>query len=134
MTQCSRARKCSQRPFDTPVNHTDDTPYKEMFRFTASEIQNMGLTSRMENHSLNLRWRVVYLFVRGFRMLLDFFVWDVKKVRNIYRNRHAVAGRRLFVHLFSGFMHQSIPAASIPPPPRPRANPRALALFSSWMT
>ena len=33
-------------------------------------------------------------------MLLDFFVWDVKKVRNIYRNRHAVAGRRLLVRLF----------------------------------
>ena len=36
-------------------------------------------------------------------MLLDFFVWDVKKVRNIYRNRHAVAGRRLLVHLFLKF-------------------------------
>ena len=36
-------------------------------------------------------------------MLLDFFVWDVNKVRNIYRNRHAVAGRRFLVRLFSGF-------------------------------
>ena len=39
-------------------------------------------------------------------MLLDFFVWDVKKIRNIYRDRHAVAGRRLLVRLllkFSGF-------------------------------
>ena len=36
-------------------------------------------------------------------MLLDFFVWDVKKVRNIYRNRHAVAGRRLLVRLFLKF-------------------------------
>ena len=36
-------------------------------------------------------------------MLLNFFVWDVKKVRNIYRNRHAVAGRRLFVRLFLKF-------------------------------
>ena len=33
------------------VNHTDDIPCKEMFRFTTSEIQNMGLTSRAENHS-----------------------------------------------------------------------------------
>ena len=46
---------------------------------------------------------MVYLFVHGFRMLLDFFVWDVKKVWNIYRNRHAVAGRRLLARLFSGF-------------------------------
>ena len=32
-------------------------------------------------------------------MMPDFFVWDncVKKVRNIYRNRHTVAGRRLLV-------------------------------------
>ena len=30
------------------------------------------------------------------------------------------------------FMHQSIPAAPNPPPP-PRANPRALALFLPWM-
>ena len=38
-------------------------------------------------------------------MLIDFFAWDncVKKVRNIYRNRHAVAGRRLLVRMFSGF-------------------------------
>ena len=36
-------------------------------------------------------------------MLLDFFLWDVKKVRNIYRNRYVVAGRQLLVHLFSGF-------------------------------
>ena len=49
---------------------------------------------------------MVYLFVGGFRMLLDFFVWDVKKVRNIYRNRHAFVGQQLLVHLFlkvSGF-------------------------------
>ena len=46
---------------------------------------------------------MVYLFVGGFRMLLDFFVWDVKTVRNIYRNRHAVAGRRLLVRLFLKF-------------------------------
>ena len=49
---------------------------------------------------------MVYLFVGGFRMLLDFFVWDVKKVRNIYRNRHTVVGRRLLVRLllkFNGF-------------------------------
>ena len=36
-------------------------------------------------------------------MLLDFFLWDMKKVRNICQNRHAVAGRRLLVCLFSGF-------------------------------
>ena len=38
-------------------------------------------------------------------MLLHSFVWEtsVKKVRNIYRNRHAVAGRRLLVGLFCGF-------------------------------
>ena len=36
-------------------------------------------------------------------MLLDFLVWDVKKVPNINRNRHAVAGRRLLFRLFSGF-------------------------------
>ena len=33
-------------------------------------------------------------------------MWDVKKVRNIYRNRHAVVGQQLLVHLFlkvSGF-------------------------------
>ena len=36
-------------------------------------------------------------------MVLDVFVWDVNKVRNIYRNRSAVAGRRLLVRLFSGF-------------------------------
>ena len=36
-------------------------------------------------------------------MLLDFFVWDVNKARNIYRNRSAVAGGRLLVRLFSGF-------------------------------
>ena len=46
---------------------------------------------------------MVYLFVREFRMLLDFFVWDVNKVRNIHRNRYAVAVQRLLVHLFSGF-------------------------------
>ena len=46
---------------------------------------------------------MVYLFVREIRMLLDFFVWDVNKVRNIYRNMYAVAGRRLLIHLFSGF-------------------------------
>ena len=86
------------------VNHTDDIPYVETFHFTASEIQsNMELTSRRLNHSLNLRWRVGYLFVHGFRMLLDFFMWDMKKVRNINRNRHAVAGRQLPFHLFSGF-------------------------------
>ena len=51
-------------------------------------------------------WQVVYLFVGGFRMLLDFFVWDVKKLRNIYRHRHAVSGQQLLVRLFlqvSGF-------------------------------
>ena len=36
-------------------------------------------------------------------MLLDFFVWDVTKVQNIYRNRHAVAVRRLLVRLFLKF-------------------------------
>ena len=36
-------------------------------------------------------------------MLLDFFVWHVKKVRNIYRNRHAVVGRQLLVRLFLTF-------------------------------
>ena len=42
-------------------------------------------------------------------MMLDFFVWDncVKKVRNIYRNKFTVAGRRLLVStpfmLISGF-------------------------------
>ena len=31
-------------------------------------------------------------------------MWDVNKVRRIfYRNRYAVAGRRLLVRLFSGF-------------------------------
>ena len=46
---------------------------------------------------------MVYLFVREFRTLLDFFVWDVKKVRNINRNRHAVAGWQLLVRRFSDF-------------------------------
>ena len=36
-------------------------------------------------------------------MLPDFFVWDLKMVRNIYRNKHAVAGRRLLVRLFLKF-------------------------------
>ena len=30
-------------------------------------------------------------------------------------------------------MHQSIPAAPSPPPPAPRADPRASALFLPWM-
>ena len=43
-------------------------------------------------------------------MLLDFFEWDncVKKVGNIYRNRHTVAGRRLLVRMFSGFSEVNV--------------------------
>ena len=32
--------------FKISINHTDDIPHMEMLHFTASDIQNMELTSR----------------------------------------------------------------------------------------